>query len=137
MHASVRRKATLNAWEKLHGTAQTEHHDAPNRAQENEKLPFTPAAAGSLLPPGLTIAPGRPKIVGIIEHALDGALALGQGSHRYTRAGDALPPMTGLLVGVCGPLAMADDVSKAVGMIDAVRRDQVGGIEIVEEGFGW
>lgn len=41
--------------------------------------------------------------------------------------------ITGLVVGVCGPTSLADDVVEAVNNVEAVRRDQVGGIEIHEE----
>ncbi|KJA18253.1 hypothetical protein HYPSUDRAFT_205502 [Hypholoma sublateritium FD-334 SS-4] len=141
LNTSVRRKATLNASEKLHVAVETQNYSTPDRMQESEKrLPAAPApavVAVALLPPGLTLSPGRPKVVSVIEHALDSALELGKSAHQYTRAGDAPPRMTGLLVGVCGPLAMADAIAGAVGVIDAVRRDQVGGIELVEEAFGW
>lgn len=42
-----------------------------------------------------------------------------------------------MVVGVCGPVGLADDVAAAVGGLDAVRRDQVGGVELCEEVFGW
>ena len=140
VHASVKRKDTLEGSEEMYGI-ETQQFSAADCAQENERsLPVAPAAAtveADILPPGLTLEPGRPNFISIIENALDKAVVLGQSAHRDARAGDAPPRMTGLLVGVCGPLAMADDVSSAVGMIDAARRDQVGGIELVEEVFGW
>jgi ferric-chelate reductase len=40
-------------------------------------------------------------------------------------------------VGVCGPVGLADDVVAAVAGVDPVRRDQVGGVELFEEVFGW
>ena len=41
--------------------------------------------------------------------------------------------IAGLVVGVCGPTGLADDVVAAVSGVEAIRRDQVGGIEIHEE----
>ena len=41
--------------------------------------------------------------------------------------------ITGMVVAVCGPTALADDVVEAVNGVEAIRRDQVGGIEIHEE----
>ena len=55
---------------------------------------------------------------------------------RQERAKDEGRPC-GMVVGVCGPVGLADDVAAAVGGLDAVRRDQVGGVELCEEVFGW
>jgi ferric-chelate reductase len=41
--------------------------------------------------------------------------------------------ITGMAVAVCGPTGMADDVVNAVNDVEAIRRDQIGGIEIHEE----
>ena len=82
------------------------------------------------LPPGITLSPGRPKFAKIFEDAIAHAVALGSGAKDDE-------PITGVVVGVCGPVNLADDVSKAVSAIDPVRRDQVGGVEICEEVFGW
>jgi hypothetical protein len=38
-----------------------------------------------------------------------------------------------LLVGVCGPVGLADDVSKAVEVVEQAKRRQIGGIEFHEE----
>lgn len=45
--------------------------------------------------------------------------------------------LTGLIVGICGPVGMADEVATAVSGLDPLRRDQVGGVELHEEAFGW
>jgi hypothetical protein len=39
----------------------------------------------------------------------------------------------GVIVAVCGPAGLGDDVTKAVGAVDAKRRDAVGGVEVFEE----
>jgi ferric-chelate reductase len=41
--------------------------------------------------------------------------------------------ITGVVVGVCGPVGMGDDVVKAVGKIEERRRRAVGGVEVHEE----
>lgn len=41
--------------------------------------------------------------------------------------------ISGMVVAVCGPTCLADDVVEAVNSVEAIRRDQVGGIEIHEE----
>ena len=81
-------------------------------------------------PPGLTLAPGRPRLSKIFESAVQRAVSLGAGVKDDER-------ITGMVVGVCGPVGLADDVAQAVSGVDPTRRDQVGGIEICEEVFGW
>ncbi|KIY52167.1 hypothetical protein FISHEDRAFT_35808 [Fistulina hepatica ATCC 64428] len=76
--------------------------------------------------PGLTLSAGRPKILKTLETTLSRAVQLG-----HTRKDRE--PLSGVLVGVCGPVALADDVTKAVAWLDPVRRDQVGGVEVHEE----
>ena len=90
------------------------------------KLPFDRNA----LPPGLTLSGGRPRTLKVLDATISRTASLGRGY----KDEDAL---CGMLVGVCGPVALADDVNKAVSWIDPVRRDQIGGIEIHEEVFGW
>lgn len=62
----------------------------------------------------------------ILEAAISRAVSLGAGAKDAER-------ITGMLVGVCGPVELADDVVSTVGMVEPKRRDQVGGIEIHEE----
>ncbi|KAJ7815032.1 hypothetical protein B0H14DRAFT_3878485 [Mycena olivaceomarginata] len=45
--------------------------------------------------------------------------------------------ITGMLVAVCGPVGLAADVANAVSQIEPIRRDQVGGVEVHEEVFGF
>ncbi|KAF8664113.1 hypothetical protein AX16_000803 [Volvariella volvacea WC 439] len=90
------------------------------------KFPFT----SDFHHPGLTLAPGRPKFERIFETVINRAVSLGSGRKDNE-------PITGVLVGVCGPLELADEVVASVGRVDPTRRDQVGGIEVHEEIFGW
>lgn len=71
--------------------------------------------------PGLSLNAGRPRFINAIESTVSRAVSAGSGEQ------------CGLLVGVCGPGALADDVSKAVGLVDPTKRDAIGGIEIHEE----
>lgn len=41
--------------------------------------------------------------------------------------------LNGVFVGCCGPVGLGDSCSEAVRLVDAKRRDQVGGVEIHEE----
>ncbi|TFK24120.1 ferric reductase transmembrane component [Coprinopsis marcescibilis] len=77
-----------------------------------------------------TLTPGRPRIGRALDAAIMRAVSLGAG-HKDSQG------ITGLAVGVCGPTGLADDVVRAVSAVDSARKDQVGGIEIHEETFGW
>ena len=74
----------------------------------------------------LTLAPGRPRFSKVLENAVNRTLGLCSGVKDEEK-------ISGLAVGVCGPTGLADDVVKAVNDVEAIRRDQVGGIEIHEE----
>ncbi|KIY69433.1 hypothetical protein CYLTODRAFT_488935 [Cylindrobasidium torrendii FP15055 ss-10] len=80
--------------------------------------------------PGLTLSPGRPKISTMLESTISKTVTLGAGVKDHEAN-------TGMLVGICGPLSLADNVAAEVGKIDPTRRDQVGGVEMIEEAFGW
>lgn len=86
------------------------------------------------LPPQLTITPGRPKIASVIDLAIDHARNLFTPSGREHYASDKL---SGLFVGVCGPSGLGEETRKAIRAVDADRSGKVGGIELVEEVFGW
>ncbi|KAG7086865.1 hypothetical protein E1B28_002786 [Marasmius oreades] len=79
----------------------------------------------------LTLSPGRPKISKIIEGAISKTVSLG--SEEFKERGR----ISGLGIGVCGPEEMVEGVFEEVEKVDPTRRDQVGGIEIHEETFGW
>ena len=87
------------------------------------KFPFAPE---TYFQPGLTLAPGRPRLDRMLDSAITRAVGLGSG----IKDDEAI---TGLVVGVCGPVGLSDDVVEAVNNVEAIRRDQVGGIEIYEE----
>jgi len=80
--------------------------------------------------PTLTLSPGRPKIGRIIEGVMGKIVRLGASAKDDERN-------TGVIVGVCGPAQLADDVSAEVGKLDEGRREKVGGVDLVEEAFGW
>jgi ferric-chelate reductase len=41
--------------------------------------------------------------------------------------------ITGVVVGVCGPMGLGDEVAQVISQVDAGRRWAVGGIEMHEE----
>ena len=83
-------------------------------------------------PPGLTLAPGKPRLLKFLEQVINHTVNMGQSNHN-----DEALSLTGVIVGVCGPVGLADDVAAAVSGVDPLRRDQIGGVELHEEVFGW
>jgi NAD(P)H-flavin reductase len=82
------------------------------------------------LPQGITLTAGRPEFGKIFDEVIQASVSLGFGAEDGE-------PVSGMIVGVCGPVKLADVVSKVVSSIDPLRRDQVGGVELCEEVFGW
>jgi ferric-chelate reductase len=81
------------------------------------------------LPPNITIMPGRPRFSTILDSVVDRSCAL-YSSGVESRVSDKL---TGVVVGVCGPGGLAEDLRKAIGSIDPRRYKAVGGVELCEE----
>ncbi|KAJ4474404.1 hypothetical protein J3R30DRAFT_3707292 [Lentinula aciculospora] len=77
----------------------------------------------------LTLSPGRPKFHKHLEETITRTTALNSGP----KSGNS----SGLFVGVCGPVSLADGVFAEAGKIDNYRRDQIGGVEVYAETFGW
>ncbi|KAL0065866.1 hypothetical protein AAF712_007170 [Marasmius tenuissimus] len=76
----------------------------------------------------LTLSPGRPKLGNILEASVERLVGPDMSATEKDRDG-----LCGLLVGVCGPVQLADSVCDAVRNVDSDKRDKVGGIEIHEE----
>ncbi|KZP18514.1 hypothetical protein FIBSPDRAFT_920412 [Athelia psychrophila] len=110
--------------------------------------------------PGLSLTPGRPKVGKIVDAAISQTLALRSsesagGSKQSSsdpeywakrgKAGGAdgaldgkdANGLCGVVVGTCGPIAMADEVVNAVRGVEKARKGSVGGVEVAEEVFGW
>jgi hypothetical protein len=75
------------------------------------------------LPTGITLSVGRPIISNIIESVID---------RTCTKVG-LYDVRSGIIVGVCGPVALGEQVRKVVGAVESTRRLAVGGIELCEE----
>ncbi|KAI6121233.1 hypothetical protein F5141DRAFT_1210912 [Pisolithus sp. B1] len=82
------------------------------------------------LPPGLTLTAGRPRIGKVLDAVIQRTMSYGSGVK-------AAMNITGVIVGVCGPVGLGDEVAQVVSSVDASRRWAVGGIEMHEETFGW
>ncbi|KAJ7153949.1 ferric reductase like transmembrane component-domain-containing protein [Mycena crocata] len=70
--------------------------------------------------PGLLLKAGRPRLLEILEATI---------SH----AGNGVQDRCGMIVAVCGPVGLADDVSDAVAQVDHGKVHDIGGIEMHEE----
>ncbi|KAF8201138.1 hypothetical protein K438DRAFT_1671354 [Mycena galopus ATCC 62051] len=91
------------------------------------KFPFADSAFPSS---SLSLSPGRPRLASLLENSISRTVKLGAGKKDEER-------ITGMLVGVCGPVELADSVAEAIAQIEPIRRDQVGGVEVHEEVFGF
>jgi len=78
------------------------------------------------LPPGMTLTAGRPRLPKVLDGIIDRTCSV--------KGGDGL---TGVVLGVCGPLALGEEAGRAVRMVSRDRRREVGGVELHEEIFGW
>lgn len=79
--------------------------------------------------PNVIVSPGRPRFGRSLDTAISKGVALRPGDEEEDG-------MKGLIVGVCGPTEMGEEVVRAVNAIGSDRRDKVGGIEVHEETFG-
>ncbi|KAF7979311.1 hypothetical protein HWV62_42705 [Athelia sp. TMB] len=84
------------------------------------------------LVPGLSLVPGRPRVGKVLEGVIAGTL-----SYEGGKGGKGEGGLRGVCVGVCGPVGLADEVVAAVRGVGRERRAGVGGVEVVEEVFGW
>lgn len=80
-------------------------------------------------PSRFNLSPGRPKIGKILETTVNRCVGLGSALTREKEE----EKNCGVIVAVCGPPALADDVTREVHKVEPRRRDQVGGVEVYEE----
>ncbi|KAF5366283.1 hypothetical protein D9758_005694 [Tetrapyrgos nigripes] len=98
----------------------------------------------------LTLSPGRPKVSKHLEETIRRTLSPNMNDSTFDLGARSAMGLSGpgrkdmeamqkkgMLVGVCGPTSLADSVFVEVGRVDSTRVDQVGGIEVHEETFGW
>lgn len=76
------------------------------------------------LPDGITLSPGRPDLADMLSSSCSCASAL----KNTTKEG-----VHGVVVGVCGPDELLDNVRKVENAVGAKVRAAVGGVELVEE----
>jgi hypothetical protein len=78
---------------------------------------------GIILPRGITLLPGRPRLDELLDAVVTGTMSAGG--------------TNGVFVGVCGPVSLANTVTRVVNGFDGGLRTAVGGVELHEETFGW
>ncbi|KAI0261234.1 hypothetical protein BC834DRAFT_972832 [Gloeopeniophorella convolvens] len=83
------------------------------------------------LPPGMHLRAGRPDIHATLQSVIAGVRA----TYASKRGGPDAP--SGVVIGSCGPDALIDDAARAVGRISWADWKDVGGVESIEEVFGW
>ncbi|CCL98745.1 uncharacterized protein FIBRA_00750 [Fibroporia radiculosa] len=72
------------------------------------------------LPLGLSLSPGRPRLLKILECVIESTMKLPETS-------------TGVFVGACGPASLVEESGKVIWMVNRQRMKDVGGIELHEE----
>ncbi|KZT06668.1 uncharacterized protein LAESUDRAFT_653145 [Laetiporus sulphureus 93-53] len=75
------------------------------------------------LPLGLTLSPGRPRLGKVLEDLVDRT--------RDTEGVDG--HLTGVVMGVCGPMALGEEAGRALRLLDSGKKKAVGGVELHEE----
>ncbi|KAI0695248.1 hypothetical protein BC835DRAFT_1415000 [Cytidiella melzeri] len=79
------------------------------------------------LPLGLRVSPGRPKLQSTLNSVVDRACQLFHGG-KEEMGGPA-----GVLVTVCGPQGLSEDVRRAVRAVEPAARRRAGGVELHDE----
>ncbi|KAJ7678192.1 hypothetical protein DFH06DRAFT_568132 [Mycena polygramma] len=92
------------------------------------KFPFADSAFPTS---NLSLSPGRPRLTNMLENSISRTVKLGAAGNKDEER------ITGMLVAVCGPTSLADSVAEAISQIEPLRRNQVGGVEVHEEVFGF
>ena len=89
------------------------------------------------LPNDLTLHAGRPKLAQTLAGVVDQARSLAMFNKGYRKSdvkgATSSSGPSGVIVGVCGPGGLAEDVKRVVSELDPNRRKQVGGVEIHSE----
>jgi len=90
-----------------------------------------PRVPRTALPQGMYLRAGRPDIFATLQSVMSGVRA----AYSKSRGGSDLP--SGVVIGSCGPAALMDDAARAVGRVSWANWKDVGGVESIEEVFGW
>jgi len=95
----------------------------------SSRAPRVPRTA---LPPGMHLRAGRPDVHATLQSVIAGvrdAYSTGRGRGRSR---SSVSP-SGIVIGSCGPTALIDDATRAVGRVSWADWKDVGGVESIEE----
>lgn len=97
--------------------------------------PRPPRVPQTTLPPGMHLRAGRPDINATMQSVISGvrdayATAGRAGRSQSSRTSDS---PSGIVIGSCGPIALIDDATRAVGRVSWADWKDVGGVESIEE----
>ncbi|KAH9066825.1 hypothetical protein EDB87DRAFT_463238 [Lactarius vividus] len=96
--------------------------------------PLAPHVPRSTLPPGMHLHAGRPDVRATLQSAIASVRDAYSTTTSQTRGSD-LP--SGIVIGSCGPTTLIDDSARAIGRVSWADWKDVGGVESIEEVFGW
>ncbi|KAG9003881.1 hypothetical protein FRB94_002798 [Tulasnella sp. JGI-2019a] len=88
---------------------------------------LTDLVQGTPLPLNMRLNPGRPRLEVMIQEFADQTKGLATSSD----------DLSGLVIGMCGPLSLRDSVEEAQRSLSGKTRDSIGGVEVIVEAFGW
>ncbi|KAF8504341.1 hypothetical protein F5888DRAFT_1799059 [Russula emetica] len=92
-----------------------------------------PRVPRTALPSGMYIRPGRPDISDTLQSVITGV----RSAYSTSRKNGGSDLISGIVIGSCGPAALMDDAARAVGRVSWADWKDVGGVESIEEAFGW
>lgn len=108
--------------------SQHSHHSAPAHSHHSLNAPLNPLTFHAH--PNLSIQPGRPRLADVLASTISATVSLSGPTEQRKKD----ERNTGMVVGVCGPVELGDEVVRVVEWeLDAKRKRQVGGVEVVEE----
>ncbi|KAH9039359.1 hypothetical protein EDB85DRAFT_1930166 [Lactarius pseudohatsudake] len=95
---------------------------------------LAPHVPRSTLPPGMHLHAGRPDVRATLQSAIASVREAYSTTTGRTHDSD-LP--SGIVIGSCGPTSLIDDAARAVGRVSWADWKNVGGVESIDEVFGW
>ena len=98
----------------------------------SSRAPRVPRTA---LPPGMHLRAGRPDIHATLQNVIAGVRDVYSTTRRGGRGQSSRTSdsPSGIVIGSCGPTALTDDATRAVGRVSWADWRDVGGVESIEE----
>ena len=96
----------------------------------SSRAPRVPRTA---LPPGMHLRAGRPDINATMQTVIAGVRDAYSTTGRGRSQSQGTVSPSGIVIGSCGPSALIDDATRAVGRVSWADWKEVGGVESIEE----